>query len=118
MRRLLLVLLALAAQGLRWWAIASLGERWSTRVIVRPEAVPVRSGPYRWLRHPNYLAVGLELAAVPLIHGAWLTALCFSVMNAVLLSVRIRAEEAALGPLWSEAFHALPRFVPSRGASR
>ncbi len=88
------------AQGLRFWAISTLGERWSTRVIVLPGAAPVTGGPYRFLRHPNYVAVALEMAAVPLVHGAWLTALLFSAGNAALLAVRIPIEEAALGKLW------------------
>lgn len=85
------------AQGLRYWAITSLGPFWNTRILVVPNAPRVRQGPYRWLRHPNYLAVAVELAAVPLIFGAWLTALTASLLNAtLLLGVRIPAEEAAL----------------------
>lgn len=101
---------ALLAQGLRWWAIAALGERWSTRVIVVPGAPPVTEGPYRHLRHPNYLAVVLEMALVPLAFGSWRTALAFSAGNAALLAVRIRAEERALGDGWSRAFRERPRF--------
>jgi methyltransferase len=100
------------AQLLRRWAMVSLGERWNTRVIVVPEATPVTSGPYRFLRHPNYVAVVLEIAFLPLVHGAWLTALVFTVANAALLVVRIRVEEAALGPKWESSFATLPRFVP------
>lgn len=87
---------ALAAQALRWWCIASLGSAWNVRVIVVPGAVPIRRGPYRALNHPNYLAVVVELAAVPLIHGAWLTAIVASLGNAVLLAVRIPCETRAL----------------------
>ena len=64
--------------ALRYWAIATLGERWNTRVIVVPGAPAVTAGPYRFLRHPNYLAVVVEVAALPLVHGAWLTALVAS----------------------------------------
>lgn len=103
---------ALGAQALRWWAVATLGERWSARVIVVPGAAPVTGGPYRFLRHPNYLAVVLEMAAVPLVHGAWLTALAFSALNAALLSVRIPAEERALGTEYAEAFEGRRRLVP------
>jgi methyltransferase len=103
---------ALAAQGLRYWAIASLGERWNTRIIVVPGLPPVTRGPYRFLRHPNYVAVVLEMAAVPLVHGAWVTAVVFSLGNALLLLVRIRAEEAALGAAYAEAFADKPRFIP------
>ena len=82
--------------GLRVWSLASLGERWTARVLVLPGAPLVATGPYRFLRHPNYLAVVLEIAAIPLVHGAWLTAAVFTVLNAAMLTVRIRTEEAAL----------------------
>jgi methyltransferase len=85
-----------SAQGLRYWAIATLGERWTTRIVCLPGAPPVTAGPYRWLRHPNYLAVAVEIAALPLLHGAWLTAAVFSLADAAVLTVRIRHEEAAL----------------------
>lgn len=88
--------LALAAQALRYWAIATLGPRWNVRVIVMPGEPVVTGGPYRWLRHPNYLAVVVEGFAIPLIHGAWWTAGIFSVLNAFLLRARIRVEERAL----------------------
>lgn len=91
----MLVLLA-AAHGLRWWCIWALGPRWNTRVVVIPGLALVTRGPYRWLAHPNYLAVIIEGAALPLVHSAWLTALVFTVANLVLLRVRIRVEEAAL----------------------
>jgi methyltransferase len=104
--------LSLGAQGLRWWAIASLGERWNVRVIAVPEAAPLRSGPYRFARHPNYAAVAVEMAAVPLVHGAWICALLFSALNAVLLRGRIRIEEQALGEQYRRAFAGVPRFVP------
>jgi len=105
--------LLLLSQALRWWAVASLGGRWSTRVIALPGAAPVRSGPYRWLRHPNYLAVVVEVSALPLAAGAWRTAIAATVLNAALLAVRVRAEERALGEAWSEAFEGVGRFVPS-----
>ena len=89
-----------AAQGLRWWCIATLGRRWNTRVIVVPGLPLVARGPYRVLRHPNYLAVVLEGVALPLVHTAWVTALAFTVLNAVLLlGFRIPAEERALAEL-------------------
>ncbi len=86
----------LAAQGLRWWCIATLGVRWNTRVIVVPGLPLVRTGPYRQLRHPNYVAVVAEGVALPLVHTAWVTALVFTVLNAWLLRVRIRTENRAL----------------------
>jgi methyltransferase len=88
---------ALIAQALRYWAIATLGRHWNTRIIVLPEIAPVASGPYRFMRHPNYLAVVIEMICVPMIYGCWITAIVFSAGNAILLRVRIKAEESALG---------------------
>ncbi|MDH6131053.1 methyltransferase [Kitasatospora sp. MAA4] len=88
--------LALAAQALRWWCISALGPRWNTRVIVVPALPLVTAGPYRLLSHPNYLAVLVEGAALPLVHTAWLTATCFTLLNLPLLAVRLRCENAAL----------------------
>lgn len=105
---------AAAAQGLRYWAIAALGPRWNVRIIVLPGEAPVVGGPYRFLRHPNYLAVCLELAVLPLVHGAYLTAVVFTVLNAWMLRVRIRAEERALGEGYAAAFARTPRFIPAR----
>ena len=86
-----------AAQGLRYWAIASLGPRWNTRIVVLDGAPLVRAGPYRFVRHPNYVAVALELASVPLVFGAWISAAVCSVLNAaLLLGLRIPAEVAAV----------------------
>ncbi len=90
------VALWLGAQLLRWASMRALGERWTTRVIVLPEVPRVRGGPYRWLQHPNYLAVIVEMLAAPLMFGAWRTALVFTAANALLLRVRIRCEERAL----------------------
>ena len=104
--------LVLGAQALRWWTIVALGPRWNVRIIVVPGLAPVTTGPYRWLRHPNYLAVIVEIAALPLVHGAWLTALVFTVLNAGLLAARIRTEEAALGNVYAATFAETPRLVP------
>lgn len=110
------LLVALLAQGLRAWVIATLGERWNVRIIVVPGAAPITGGPYRYLRHPNYTAVIAEMVALPMIHGAWLTALVFSALNAAVLAVRIRAEEEALGPAYAAELGGLPRLVPGRRA--
>jgi len=92
--------LVLASQALRWWCIASLGPRWNTRVIVVPGLPLVEGGPYRFFSHPNYVAVVLEGIALPLVHDAWVTALVFTVLNAVLLlRFRLPAEERALDAL-------------------
>ena len=93
----LLMLFALL-QGARLWVIASLGRYWTTRVISIPDAPLVRRGPYRWLKHPNYLVVAGEIAVLPLAFGAWRVALVFSALNGLLLWHRIRVEDAALAP--------------------
>ena len=88
--------LVVASQALRWWCIGTLGQRWNTRVIVVPGLPPVSGGPYALFRHPNYVAVVVEGLALPLVHNAWITALVFTVANALLLTVRIRVEDEAL----------------------
>jgi methyltransferase len=87
------------AQALRWWCIRTLGMQWNTRVVVAPGAGRVAAGPYRRLRHPNYVAVTVEGFCLPLVHTAWITATVFSVCNAFLLRARIRAENRALALL-------------------
>jgi len=91
--------LLVASHALRWWCISTLGKQWCTRIVVVPGLPAVTSGPYRFLRHPNYLAVVLEGIALPLVHTAWITAAVFTVANAALLRVRIAAEERALRSL-------------------
>jgi len=86
----------LAGQVLRLLAMRDLGERWSARVLTLPGAPPVTRGIYRYLRHPNYIGVVIEIAAMPLLHSAYGTALIFSLLNGLLLHLRIRAEESAL----------------------
>ncbi len=103
---------ALGAQALRYWAVATLGRRWNTRVIVLPDAAPVTSGPYRLIRHPNYLAIVIEMIAVPMIYGCWRTAAVFSAANVLMLRVRIKAEESALGAPYQKSFSAVPRLIP------
>lgn len=85
-----------AANALRWWCIATLGQSWTARVIVVPGRPLVTSGPYRWFAHPNYAAVVIEGLALPLAGSAWITAACFTILNAWLLAVRIRVEARAL----------------------
>jgi methyltransferase len=94
--------IALLCQAARWWIIASLGEQWNTRVIVVPGAGRVERGPYRfaWLRHPNYVVVVIEGIALPLVFSAWITAVVFTVLNAILLlRFRIPVENRALAAL-------------------
>ena len=107
------VIVLVAAQALRVWAIVSLGRFWNTRVIVLPGSKPIAKGPYRWIRHPNYLVVVVEILAVPVLCGAYLTALCFSISNGFVLWKRIRDEERALGELASASWARLPRFFPN-----
>lgn len=91
------LMLFIVAQILRVWALASLGRFWNTKILVLPGAVRVQRGPYRWIPHPNYIVVALELFSLPMIFGAWRTAVIFTVANALLLLfVRIPAEEKAL----------------------
>ena len=95
-----MLVLVVASQALRYWCIASLGEQWNTRVIVVPSLHLVTRGPYRWLRHPNYVAVVIEGFALPLVHTAWMTALAFTVLNAILLlGFRLPTENRALATL-------------------
>jgi methyltransferase len=88
--------LVIASQALRWWCIRTLGPQWNTRIVVVPDLPRVTGGPYRFFSHPNYVAVVVEGFALPLVHTAWVTALVFTVLNAGLLTVRIRAENDAL----------------------
>lgn len=108
----MLVLLS-ATMGLRYWAIRSLGDRWTTRIVIVPDEAAVRRGPYLFLRHPNYLAVVLEIAALPLVHTAYLTAAIGTVLNAGLLTVRIGTEERALEDTsdYRQVFGAVPRLL-------
>jgi methyltransferase len=92
----------IAAQVLRYAAVRALGERWSVRILALPGEPLVRRGPYRYLRHPNYLAVVVELLAAPLMFGAWRTAIAIGALDLVAIGIRIRAEDAALRGRMSE----------------
>lgn len=91
-----LIVVYLLLQPLRVWIIASLGRAWTTRIITLPGAPLVRRGPYRFLRHPNYVLVALEIAILPLALGAWPVVAAFSILNAIVLRIRITAENHAL----------------------
>lgn len=110
----ILLSLFILAQAGRVWALASLGKYWNTKVIVLPGANVVKKGPYRFIRHPNYAIVTLELIVIPLLFEAYVTAAVFSVLNAIMLSVRIPAEEDALRKLteYEKMAEARNRFVP------
>lgn len=103
-----------AATGLRWWSISSLGPQWNVRAAVPSDLRPVATGPYRWVRHPNYLAVILEFLALPMAGGAWISAIGLSVLDGAVLLDRIRAEEALLfeAPGYAKAFSDKARFIP------
>lgn len=91
--------LVLGSQALRWWCIRTLGHQWNTRIVIVPGLQRVTRGPYRMVPHPNYVAVVVEGLALPLVHGAWLTAALFTILNAALLAVRIRSENDALSAI-------------------
>lgn len=86
----------LLAQAARIWCLLSLGKFWNTKIIILPGADVIRRGPYKWLRHPNYLIVTIELLVLPLLFGAYSTAFLYTLLNVWMLSVRIPAEEKAL----------------------
>ncbi len=114
-----MTILILSTMALRLWVMATLRDRWTVRVLVLPNSLPVTGGPYRFLRHPNYLAVVVEIFAIPLVHCAWWTALVFSLANAALLVVRIRSEEKALTKAGGyERFASHSRLLPLLGKHR
>jgi methyltransferase len=106
-----------AATGLRLWVIRTLGTSWNVTAHVSPTMHIETDGPYRWVRHPNYVAVALEFACLPLAVGAVPEAVVLSLANALVLAPRIRAEERLLDALpgYRAAFAGVPRFIPNRG---
>ncbi|PLR79605.1 hypothetical protein CVD25_11795 [Bacillus canaveralius] len=110
----LLLVLFLITQAGRIWALTSLGRYWNTKIIVLPGSEVVKKGPYQFMKHPNYVIVSLELLIVPLLFDAYITALLFSMLNALILSIRIPAEEKALKDLteYDRRFAATNRFIP------
>ena len=103
-----------AATALRIWTIRTLGDSWNARAAVPENLRPVTDGPYRYIRHPNYVAVILEFAAVPMVAGAWRSAVALSLLNAAVLSDRIAAEERLLdsSAAYRDAFAGKARFIP------
>jgi methyltransferase len=95
----LMFALAIASQALRWWCITTLGKRWNTQVVIIPGKPVCTTGPYKWLKHPNYLAVIIEGFALPMVGFAWITAVTFTILNAGVLTTRLRSENAALATL-------------------
>ncbi|MEH7418228.1 isoprenylcysteine carboxylmethyltransferase family protein [Neobacillus drentensis] len=102
------------AQVVRIWVITSLGKFWNTKVLVLPNARIVRKGPYRFLKHPNYVVVGMELLAAPMLFNAYFTAILFTVLNTIILMIRIPIEEKALITLteYDKTFQDCHRFIP------
>ena len=105
----------LAANALRWWVIATLGSRWNTQ-IMSPSLGVVAEGPYRWVRHPNYTAVFVEMLALPLVHTAWLVASLGALVHLAILHRRVTLEESVMiqDGAWRAEFAAKPRFLPWR----
>jgi len=101
-------------QIMRFWVISSLGKYWNTKILVLPNVNVVRKGPYRFIKHPNYVVVTIELIVVPLLFGAYFTAILFTLLNLFMLSVRIPAEEKALKELteYEGSFRSCNRFFP------
>jgi len=114
-----LVVFALA-NGLRWWVIAALGPHWNVQVVGSLGLGVVTRGPYRWVRHPNYVAVFVELVALPLVHDAWVTALVGAGLHVVVLRRRLAVEEPVLDadPDYRRAMGGKPRFLPRRTRAR
>ncbi len=106
--------LFLAANALRWWVIRTLGAHWNVQVMDSARLGVVTTGPYRWVRHPNYSAVFVEMLALPLIHTAWITALAGSLAHVWVLRGRVAAEERVLlaAPDYRAAMGSKPRFIP------
>jgi len=112
------ILAALGAQGLRYWCIATLGAAWNARAQVDPSLQVVDRGPYRWIRHPNYVAVLIEFVALPAAFGAWRTGLLLNLLHAPLIARRIRAEERLLDdvPGYTQRMGSKGRFWPRRAS--
>ena len=102
------------ATALRWWVIRSLGAHWNVEVMASGNLGVVTGGPFRWIRHPNYLGVFVELVALPLIHTAWITAVLAAAGNAWVLRHRLRIEEPVLdaNPVYRREMSGKPRFLP------
>jgi methyltransferase len=111
---LALIIVFVGTQFLRIWAISTLGKFWNTKIIVLPNADVIRTGPYRFIKHPNYLVVSIEMLIIPLLFNAYITACIFSLFNAMMLAVRIRAEEQALRTFteYDGTFQRSNRFLP------
>ena len=111
---IVMIALLVFANALRWWVIRTLAEHWNVEVMASSRVGVVAAGPYRWVRHPNYVAVVIELFSLPMIHTAWITALGGTLANLEILRRRLRVEEGVLmaDPAYRSAMGAKPRFLP------
>jgi methyltransferase len=109
-----MALLFFSATALRWWVIRTMGAHWNVEVMASAPLGVVTTGPFRWVRHPNYLAVFVELVALPLIHTAWITAVAAAAGNFWVLHHRLSLEEPVLNanPAYRAAMAGKPRFLP------
>jgi methyltransferase len=109
-----MAVLFILATALRWWVIRVMGSHWNVEVMMSGRLGVVSDGPFRWVRHPNYLAVFVEMAALPLLHSAWITATAAIAGNILILQHRLRIEEPVLesNPCYREAMGGKPRFLP------
>lgn len=106
--------LFIAANVVRWWVISTLGQHWNVEVMDSTKLGVITSGPFRYVRHPNYAAVFVEMIALPLIYSAWITALAGAIVHVIVLSFRLSAEERVLfaNPDYAAAMSSKPRFLP------
>jgi len=109
-----MAVLFLAANAVRWWVIATLAGHWNVEVVASTRLGVISSGPYRWVRHPNYAAVFVEMIALPMIYTAWLTAVAGAIAHFFVLRARLRVEDGALlaDPAYRNAMGAKPKFFP------
>lgn len=112
---ILLPILALA-QVIRYWAIYSLGKYWNTKIIIVPGELVISKGPYLYMKHPNYVIVAVEILIIPLLFQAYITAVLFTLLNMVIMTIRIPAEEKALQQHtnYNESFGMRTRFIPKK----
>jgi methyltransferase len=112
----ILVPILVITQIIRYWAVLSLGTYWNTKILIIPDELVVSKGPYKYIKHPNYVVVAVEILLIPLLFQAYITALVFTILNIVMMSIRIPTEEKALQKYtnYHEAFHLRSRFVPKR----
>lgn len=103
-------------QIIRYWAVTSLGPYWNTKIIIVPDDVVVSKGPYQYIRHPNYVVVALEIIFIPLLFQAYFTSVCFTLLNILMMAIRIPAEEKALQQKtnYGDQFYLVSRFLPRK----